>query len=601
MAIKHTTPANPAEMNATGVVAWDADHALEESGSGASLTIGSISEGQFLKRVGTVIQGDPAAGGPTGPIGPTGLTGLQGLTGPSGPTGAGVPGPTGATGIQGNTGPSGPTGIQGIQGPTGLDSTVPGPTGPTGIQGQTGVTGPIGPGGTGLTGPAGPTGPSGASVQGPTGPTGITGSTGPAGTQGIQGPTGLTGLTGIQGPSGPSGAGTTGPTGPTGIQGIQGPTGLTGTGTQGPTGPTGIQGTTGAQGSTGSTGPTGIQGPTGAGGNVTTGSTINSQFVQKIGNMLVSATAPTAYTIDLNAASHYRVTLNVNTTFTFSNPYPSGTVHSFVLNTVTGTSPPYTITWPGSVSWTGDTPVFDGPTGENGFFTFTTYDGGSSWFGFTLDDGPTGPSGAQGPTGITGFSGSGLTGPAGPSGPSGPPGPTGLTGFSGSGLTGPAGPTGTTGLQGPTGPQAGATSVKLSADTPTNIGTTLQDLTGLSFPITTGNTYIFAFDVLWKTAQVTNGIRLGLTFPSAVVVSSKVSIPIGADGSAGLLHGTITSSGEAVIGTGAEVANTTYVASIEGTIEPSVNGTLQVQYAGELATTAGVVVRTRSAGVLMVI
>jgi hypothetical protein len=147
----------------------------------------------------------------------------------------------------------------------------------------------------------------------------------------------------------------------------------------------------------------------------------------------------------------------------------------------------------------------------------------------------------------------------------------------------------------------GATSVKLSADTPTASTIALQNITGLSFNLSTGNTYLFAFDVMWKAAQTTNGIRLGLTFPAAVVVSSKVSIPVAPDGTAGLLHGTITSSGESVIGTGAETANTTYVASIEGTIEPSVNGTLQAQFGSELSTSAGIVVRNRSAGVLLII
>jgi hypothetical protein len=127
------------------------------------------------------------------------------------------------------------------------------------------------------------------------------------------------------------------------------------------------------------------------------------------------------------------------------------------------------------------------------------------------------------------------------------------------------------------------------------------DATGLAFPVASGNTYSFAFDVLWKTAAVTNGIKLGLTFPSAVIVTATATIPVAADGTASDLKGWITSSGDSVIGTGAQATGTTYLATIEGTIRPSANGTLQVQYAGELSTTQGVTIQQESVGIMVTV
>ena len=229
MTISHKTPAD-GTFSAAGGAAWDDDHNLVEGGSGATLALAAIIDGEFLKRVGDEIQSAASAGGPTGP------TGAQGPTGPSGADGA--------------AGATGPTGSQGTTGPTG-------PSGPSGPAGSTGATGP-----TGVAGSTGPTGPSGPS--GPQGPTGSTGPTGLSGPAGPEGPTGPTGIDGTTGPTGPSGSGATGPTGPTGVPGSTGPTGPSGAGQTGPSGPAGATGPTGPSGPSGPSGPVGATGPSGA-------------------------------------------------------------------------------------------------------------------------------------------------------------------------------------------------------------------------------------------------------------------------------------------------------------------------------------------------
>jgi len=72
-----------------------------------ALLVGSISEGQFVRRQGNQLVGAEAAGveGPPGPQGPEGPQGLQGVKGDTG-----AQGQQGIQGIQGIQGPQGPAG-----------------------------------------------------------------------------------------------------------------------------------------------------------------------------------------------------------------------------------------------------------------------------------------------------------------------------------------------------------------------------------------------------------------------------------------------------------------------------------------------------------
>lgn len=375
MTIKHKTPAD-GTFSATGATEWDKDHNLIEGGSGATLTLGSILDGEFLQRVGDVIQGGASTGGPTGPTGSQGPTGPAGAQGTTGPTGTGATGPTGAAGANGAQGATGPTG-------SGL-------TGPTGTAGATGSTGP-------------------------TGAAGATGSTGPAGTTGATGPTGSAGATGPSGPSGPAGA-------------------------------------------TGSTGPAG-------------------------------------------------------------------------------------------------------------------------------NTGSTGPTGAAGATGATGPTGTGSTGPIGPTGPSG------------SGGGGSTGPTGAQGATGPTG-GGGADLLKTDADSATNTTVTLTTAPSLQFSVGSGQTYIFAYKLLMQSGNAANGIRVGLSFPSATVVSAMAYIPVTVDGTGPQQIGYITSTGDSVVGTSMPTVNVPLLVIVEGTIRPSANGTLALTYGSELSTTQGIILRIASVGII---
>jgi len=111
---------------------------------------------------------------------------------------------------------------------------------------------------------------------------------------------------------------------------------------------------------------------------------------------------------------------------------------------------------------------------------------------------------------------------------------------------------------------------------------------------------MFAFNVLFRSAVLTTGLKLGLTFPAVTTFAASVELPVAADGTAGQFAGQITSSGDSVTGTGVEATGTTYLASVKGIINPSANGTLQLQYASEITAT-GVVVMANSVGILVTV
>jgi hypothetical protein len=94
------------------------------------------------------------------------------------------------------------------------------------------------------------------------------------------------------------------------------------------------------------------------------------------------------------------------------------------------------------------------------------------------------------------------------------------------------------------------------------------------------------------------GLKVGLAFPAATIVSAVAYVPESADGTAAQTTGWITSSNDSVTGTSMPTVNVPLLVTIEGTIRPSATGTLALSYAGEIATTAGVILRQQSVGII---
>lgn len=98
-------------------------------------------------------------------------------------------------------------------------------------------------------------------------------------------------------------------------------------------------------------------------------------------------TAPTigggTLTLDLTAGSVFDVALNAGiTTLTISNPPASGTPIGFTL-VFTADGTPRAVSWPASVKWpAAAAPSLTSINAKKDFFTFLTYDAGTTYFGF---------------------------------------------------------------------------------------------------------------------------------------------------------------------------------------------------------------------------
>ena len=87
--------------------------------------------------------------------------------------------------------------------------------------------------------------------------------------------------------------------------------------------------------------------------------------------------------INYRLGNNFTHTLSGNTTYTFVTPESSGYVSAITLK-VTQDSTARTITWPSSVDWAGGTaPTLSTGSGDVDVFVFVTYDGGTTYYGFT--------------------------------------------------------------------------------------------------------------------------------------------------------------------------------------------------------------------------
>ena len=112
--------------------------------------------------------------------------------------------------------------------------------------------------------------------------------------------------------------------------------------------------------------------------------TVNGEFIADSVNETYGALSGTSVTVDCETGNFFALTTSGNTTFTFSNPPASNTAYSFTLKlTAAGI---HTITWPAAVDWPSGTAPDAPPNGNTDILVFTTYDGGTTWYGFQAGD-----------------------------------------------------------------------------------------------------------------------------------------------------------------------------------------------------------------------
>lgn len=131
----------------------------------------------------------------------------------------------------------------------------------------------------------------------------------------------------------------------------------------------------------------------------------------------------------------------------------------------------------------------------------------------------------------------------------------------------------------------------------------LIDTPGLSFPVTAGNIsgfalalYHFSFEVLFRSADVGSGLKLGLTYPTGGFLHFAARVEIPSVG--GKVEGNISASGGSVEGLGVDAINTDYLATIRGVFQPGANGVVQVQHAAGGVGGGAVTVRQGTSGIV---
>jgi hypothetical protein len=125
-----------------------------------------------------------------------------------------------------------------------------------------------------------------------------------------------------------------------------------------------------------------LSGGTMSGGIVLADQLLTRPEIKDYSETKIGVAAAATVDLDMTSGNVFTVTANQNTTFTFSNPSPTGRSCSFTL-IWTQDSSDRTITWPASVDWAGGSaPDVTSGSGKIDVYTFFTLDAGTIWYGF---------------------------------------------------------------------------------------------------------------------------------------------------------------------------------------------------------------------------
>lgn len=127
--------------------------------------------------------------------------------------------------------------------------------------------------------------------------------------------------------------------------------------------------------------------------------------------------------------------------------------------------------------------------------------------------------------------------------------------------------------------------VILASDVTNNnaVANTLQDVTGLSFPMVNGETYWFRFGIDYTAAATTTGSRWTLNGPAFTRLSYRSLYTLT---NASNTYNAYASYQQPTASNLSSAQTTGNQATLEGHITPSANGTLQLQFASEVAASA---------------
>jgi hypothetical protein len=131
--------------------------------------------------------------------------------------------------------------------------------------------------------------------------------------------------------------------------------------------------------------------------------------------------------------------------------------------------------------------------------------------------------------------------------------------------------------------------VTLAADVTNNnaVANTIQDVTGLSFPVVAGETYWFRFAIDYTSAATTTGSRWAVNGPTATRLVVRMQTSLAAAAGTDGITMAVSTAYNTPAASGATSANTAgNLAILEGFITPSANGTVIARFASEVAASA---------------
>lgn len=141
--------------------------------------------------------------------------------------------------------------------------------------------------------------------------------------------------------------------------------------------------------------------------------------------------------------------------------------------------------------------------------------------------------------------------------------------------------------------------VKMTSNV-SNSTTTLANVTGLSFAVTSGILYHIRFMGTFQTAAITTGIGFAVTTPAATYFGQRGTIQQAAAGTDSYYDQSFTVTGGTSLSTGVVAATTNYPWFFEMWIQPSASGTVQLQSRSEVAA-SNTTVNAGSFGIMTVI
>ena len=132
--------------------------------------------------------------------------------------------------------------------------------------------------------------------------------------------------------------------------------------------------------------------------------------------------------------------------------------------------------------------------------------------------------------------------------------------------------------------------VTLGSDVASTAAITFQDVTGLSFPVTSGVTYRFKASIAYTNSLTTIGSRWACSGPATPTLLTYNSQWTSSATANSITNASAYDTGAT---TTTSIAGTLW-ATVEGIITPSANGTFIIRFAPETATASGAVVKAGS-------